>query len=127
MPAAYREAIDARGLLGACAGTVALPAMTAFDYLVRHTSPTARRLIPAAIERFAAQGGALVRTLRAYAAADLNIKQAAEDLHVHVNTARYRLDKIEERTGAKLRHVTDLIELLIAAQVAQSPTLQAAP
>ncbi|MGP0049088.1 MAG: PucR family transcriptional regulator [Solirubrobacteraceae bacterium] len=131
VPAAYREAADARGLLGARAGTVALPAMTAFDYLVRHTSPTARRLIPAAIERFvaedAAQAGVLVATLRAYAAADLNIKQASEDLHVHVNTARYRLDKIEERTGANLRHVTDLIELLIAAQVAPAPPLQAAP
>ena len=123
VPAAYREALEARMLLAGRPGTIALPAMRVFDYLVRHTSPTARRLIPAAIGRFiaedAAQGGALVATLRAYAGADLNIKRTAEQLHIHVNTAHYRLTKIEERTGVDMRRVGDVVELLIAAQLAE--------
>jgi len=122
VPAAYREALEARTLLAGRPGALALPAMSVFDYLVRHTSPTARRLIPAAVDRFiaedTAQGGALVATLRAYAAADLNIKRTAEQLHIHVNTAHYRLTKIEERTGVDTRRVGDVVELLIAAQLA---------
>jgi len=98
--------------------------MTSFDYLVRHSNPTARRVIRDAVAQFvaddAAQGGVLVATLRAYAAADLNVTEAAERLHIHVNPARYRLAKIEERAGLDLRHVGDVIELLIAAQLAEA-------
>jgi DNA-binding PucR family transcriptional regulator len=36
---------------------------------------------------------------------------------VHPNTARYRLGKIEERTGCDLRHVADVLDLLIALRV----------
>jgi hypothetical protein len=125
VPTAYREALEARALLAGHAGTAALPAMSVFDYLVRRSSPTARRLISAAADRFvtddAAQGGVLLATLRAYAAADLNVKRTAEELHIHVNTAHYRLAKIEERTGVDLRHMSDIVELLIAAQLAAPP------
>ncbi len=118
---AYREAADARDLLPPNPGLVALPAMSTFDYLLRYSGATARRLIPAAIQGFVAEdaagGRVLIRTLEAYAAADLNVKQTAEDLHIHVNTAHYRLAKISERTGADLRHVEDVIELLIAARL----------
>jgi PucR C-terminal helix-turn-helix domain/GGDEF-like domain len=122
VPAAYREALEARAVLAGRPGTVALPALRVLDYLVQRSSPTARRLVPEAIEQFVAedtaQGGALVATLRAYAEADLNVKRSAERLHIHVNTAHYRLAKIEERTGLDLRHVSDVVELLIAAQLA---------
>jgi DNA-binding PucR family transcriptional regulator len=51
---------------------------------------------------------------------DLNVKLAAERLYVHPNTARYRLAKIEERTGTRLRRVADVLDLLIAIRVAES-------
>ncbi len=125
VPAAYREALEARTLLAGRPGIFALPVISVFDYLVRRSSPTARRLIPAAVDRFIAadltQGGALVATLRAYAAADLSVKRTAEELHIHVNTAHYRLAKIEERTGLDLRHMSDVVELLIAAQLSGGP------
>ena len=60
-------------------------------------------------------------TLRAHAVADLNIKRTAEQLHIHVNTAHYRLTRIEERTGADMRRVGDVVEPLIAAQLAALP------
>ena len=59
----------------------------------------------------------MIATLREYVDADLNTRRAAERLHIHVNTAHYRLGKIAERTGCDLRRVTDLIEILIAARL----------
>jgi DNA-binding PucR family transcriptional regulator len=38
---------------------------------------------------------------------------------VHPNTARYRLAKIEERTGCDLRSVADVIDLVIAVRLAE--------
>jgi sugar diacid utilization regulator len=119
---AYREAVSARDRLLPNAGVVALPVMTTFDYLTVYTDGTAQRLIPPAIERFVREdlerGGTLVATLCEYAAADLNAKLAAERLHIHVNTAHYRLARIAERTGCDLRRVSDVIELLIASRLA---------
>jgi PucR C-terminal helix-turn-helix domain/GGDEF-like domain len=122
---AYREAVSALDRLLPSPGVIALPAMTMFDYLTMHGDRTARRMVPPAIERFVAEdldsGGALLATLRAYADADLSAKRAAEELHIHVNTAHYRLARIAERTGCDLRRVGDVIELLIAARLASAP------
>ena len=82
---------------------------------------TALRLLAPAVRRFveedAAGGGALIGTLRAYAAANLNAKVAAERLFVHVNTAHHRLSRIEEKTGCDLRDLADVQELLIAIKL----------
>lgn len=121
---AYHEAVAARDRLLPNPGVNALPAMSAFDYLTTLGDATARRLISPTIERFVTEdlehGGALVATLLEYAAADLNVKEAAQRLHIHVNTAHYRLAKIAERTGSDLRRISDVIELLIAARFATS-------
>jgi DNA-binding PucR family transcriptional regulator len=53
-------------------------------------------------------------------ACDLNVRRAAEQLHVHVNTAHYRLARIAERTGCDLRRIEDLMEVLIAARLADA-------
>jgi sugar diacid utilization regulator len=65
----------------------------------------------------ATAGGALIATLAAYAEADLNAKVAAERLHLHVNTAYYRLERIADRTGYDLRRLADVVELLIAIRL----------
>ena len=82
---------------------------------------TARRLIRPEVRRFVAEdvaaGGALIATLAAYAACDLNARTAARPLHLHVNTAYYRLDRIAERTGCDLRRFADVMELLIAVRL----------
>ena len=49
-----------------------------------------------------AKGGALCDTLEAYAAADLNAKEAAERLFIHFNTAHYRLG--QDRGADRARH-----------------------
>jgi sugar diacid utilization regulator len=64
-----------------------------------------------------AKGGMLIKTLEAYVAADLNVKAAAEELLIHVNTAHHRLGRIEEKTGRDLRRVMDIVDLLIAIRL----------
>jgi sugar diacid utilization regulator len=120
-PAAYREACAARDRLGPEGGVVALPTLSAFDYLTQVGGDTARRLLPAQVREFVeqdlAEGGALADTLLAYVAADLNATAASEQLHVHVNTTHYRLGKIAERTGCDLRRVSDVLDLVIAVRL----------
>lgn len=98
--------------------------MSAFEYLTLRPDASARRLIAPAIHEFVAQdrqdGSPLIATLREYVACDLNARRAADRLHVHVNTAHYRLGRIAERTGRDLRRVSDLIEILIAARLADA-------
>jgi DNA-binding PucR family transcriptional regulator len=118
---AYAEARVARDGLGTSSGVLALPLLSAFDYLVLREGQTAQRLIRPEVRRFvrddAAAGGALIATLVEYAACDLNAKVAAERLHLHVNTAYYRLERIAERTGCDLRRLADVVELLIAIRL----------
>ena len=121
VPEAYAEARVARDGLGQADGVLALPLLSAFEYLTLREGQTAQRLIRPQVRRFVeedmAAGGALIATLAAYAAADLNAKLAAQRLHLHVNSARYRLDRIAERTGSDLHRLADVVELLIAVRL----------
>ena len=104
---------------------LSLPDLSAFEYLTLRDDAVARRLIAPEIERFVAEdrarGGRLIRTLLAYADADLNAKAAAEALLIHVNTAHHRLGRIAERTGRDLRRLSDVIDLLIAIRLTDRP------
>ncbi|MFB6674309.1 PucR family transcriptional regulator [Streptomyces sp. NPDC056390] len=122
---AYGEACVARDGLRAEPGVMALPMLSSFEYLVLRDDPTSRRLIRPDIRRFVekdqARGGALIETLLEYVASDLNAKTAAENLHMHVNTVYYRLERIAERTGCDLRKFADVQELLIAVGLLTGP------
>src|SRR5215831_14467664 len=123
---AYAEARVARDGLGGAAGVLALPLLSSLDYLVLRDDETARRLIRPQVRRFVeediAAGGALIATLAEFAASDLNAVAAAERLHLHVNTAYYRLDRIAERTGCDLRRLADVMELVIALRLLGGPS-----
>jgi PucR C-terminal helix-turn-helix domain/GGDEF-like domain len=118
---AYAEAQDAVERVRATGGIVALPTMSAFECLTLFGRETARQRIPESVRRFVAEdvtdGGVLTETLLQYVASDFNAKLTAERLYVHPNTARYRLGKIEERTGCDLRSVADVMDLLIAVNL----------
>lgn len=123
---AYREASLALRRIAREGGVLSLPDIGAFEYLTLREDAVAQRLIAPDIERFVAEdraeGGQLIRTLLAYAAADLNAKAAAEELLIHVNTAHYRLGRIAEKTGCDLRRLSDVIELLIAIRLDEDQT-----
>ncbi len=67
-------------------------------------------------------GGALAsashlrETISAFFAADMSIRDAAEDLRVHPNTVAYRLDRIWEVTGLNPRRTADLVTLDLAVR-----------
>ena len=126
IPDAYDEARRLRSAFGSAPGVRSMTEMSAFEYLTLRPDATAGRLIAPAIHEFVAsdarEGAPLITTLRAYVDCDLNARRAADQLHIHVNTAHYRLGRIAERTGCDLRRVGDLIELLIAARLADAET-----
>ncbi len=62
--------------------------------------------------------GVLVRTLEAYADADMNVLRAAKRLSVHPNTIYARLQKIDDITGKNALQYHALTELLLAAECA---------
>ena len=122
LPDGYREACAALESLPPGGGVMALPDLSAFDYLTLRSDGTVLRLLAPAVRRFVeedtAGGGALTATLLAYASANLNAKVAAQRLYIHVNTAHHRLARIEDKTGCDLRDLADVQELLIAIRLA---------
>lgn len=63
--------------------------------------------------------GGLVKTLRAYADADMNVLKAARSLDVHPNTIYTRLQRIADITGLDGQRYHALTELLLAADCRQ--------
>ncbi|HEY3182663.1 MAG TPA: helix-turn-helix domain-containing protein [Gaiellaceae bacterium] len=120
LPRAYLEARAARECL-AGEGLVAIPRLTPFEYLVLRADETARRVVDPRLTAFLdedlSRGGVLSATVQAFAQSDLNLRAAAERLHVHPNTAQYRLRRIEDRTGRNPRRISDLIDLLVAIEL----------
>lgn len=118
LPRVYAEARYAVASLPESGGVMALPSLSAFEYLTSRTDDTVRRLVDPRVRRVLAEdrerGSVLATTLRAFADADLSLRVTAERLHIHPNTAQYRLRRLEERTGRSPRHFEDLVELLVA-------------
>ena len=61
--------------------------------------------------------GKLWRTLNAYLRSPDDLGALAAELHVHVNTLRYRLRRIEELVGAPLDKPETLAKLYVAQQI----------
>ncbi|MEU7830103.1 helix-turn-helix domain-containing protein [Nonomuraea sp. NPDC049129] len=118
IPQAYDEARTVLEFLPEDGGVAALPRLSPFQYLALRADDTARHLvdprITALLSEDRARGGVLTATIRAFAAADLNLRASAERLQIHPNTAQYRLRRIQERTGRSLRRISDLLDLLVA-------------
>ncbi|GAA3446489.1 PucR family transcriptional regulator [Planomonospora venezuelensis] len=118
IPQAYQEARAVLEFLPEEGGMAALPRITPFQYLALRADDTARHLVDPRITSLLAEdrarGGVLTATIRAFAAADLNLRAAAEHLQIHPNTAQYRLRRIRARTGRNLRRISDLVDLLVA-------------
>jgi hypothetical protein len=58
----------------------------------------------------------LLRTVRVWFAADGSTSSAAEQLHLHRNTVRYRLRRLEELTGRSLARPIDIAEIHLALE-----------
>ena len=121
VPDGHAEARLALGSIQGQHGVVGLAELSTLDYLVRRPDDTVRRLIRPRVRAFLAEDlagdGIYAASLEAFIDHDLNAREAARALHVHVNTMYYRLERISERTGCDLRRVDQMIELLLAVRV----------
>ncbi|MGY3170858.1 carbohydrate diacid regulator [Pseudomonas sp. TE12234] len=61
--------------------------------------------------------GQLLRTLRSWYENDGQLQACADDLGVHRNSLRYRLDRIAELTGKDVNRLSDLVELYVGVQL----------
>ncbi|MGX1669460.1 PucR family transcriptional regulator ligand-binding domain-containing protein [Streptomyces sp. NPDC055400] len=67
------------------------------------------------LERYDAEHGSdLVTTLATFLDASGSWQRCAEQLHVHVNTLRYRLRRVEELTGHSLATLHDRVDFCLA-------------
>jgi hypothetical protein len=88
---------------------------------VRHAF--AQVMLSPLVEYDARHGSDLVRTLRAFLDSGCAWQQAASDLHVHVNTLRYRIGRIETLTARDLATMRDRVDFFLAldCQVPSDP------
>ena len=68
----------------------------------------------------ATHGTALVTTLRAFLEAGGRWQETADHLHVHVNTLRNRLERVESLTGRRLDSTQDRVDLWLALAAARA-------
>jgi carbohydrate diacid regulator len=61
--------------------------------------------------------GVLCNTLRCYFAQNCDLSQTSKQLYIHVNTLRYRLQKIEEITSFKTSNLSAILQLYIGMQI----------
>jgi sugar diacid utilization regulator/putative methionine-R-sulfoxide reductase with GAF domain len=95
------------GFYGLVAGAVAPEMLDAL----------AQRALEPLVRSDARSGARDVRTLTAYLRADRHLKPAAAALHVHVNTLRYRLARIERLLGVDLEDVEARFQLEFAVRL----------
>ncbi|MEU5691719.1 PucR family transcriptional regulator ligand-binding domain-containing protein [Actinosynnema sp. NPDC020468] len=76
-----------------------------------------RRLLGPVLDYDAAHGTDLIGTLRVFLDHSGSWTAAAEVLHVHVNTLRYRVGRVETLLGADLSRFTDRVDLYLALHI----------
>jgi len=120
VPRGYAEAGRALARTTAQRPVVALAEMSPFEFLLASADSDASAAIADKGARLleADANGQMADTLLAYAAADLNVSEAARRLVVHPNTVRYRLRRVSELTGSDTRRFEDLIDLLTVIRMA---------
>jgi hypothetical protein len=114
VPRAYREAALALSHTTPERPIVSLADLSSLECALIGADAATRAVIASKGEALA---GEELGTIRAFAAADLNVARAAEAMHVHPNTVRYRLKRIATATGHDPRTFAGLLELLCIAEV----------
>lgn len=61
--------------------------------------------------------GILQTTLRQYFEQNCDLSQTASSLHIHINTLRYRLQRLEEITSMKINNIQNIVWLYIGMQL----------
>jgi sugar diacid utilization regulator len=116
VPAAFDQAALAVSRASAAQPVVSLAELPVVQNLLLGATGTMRALLTSMAEEIDLDGretaAGMRTTLRAYADASMNLTRAAESLHVHPNTLRYRLGRIRERSGRDPYDFNQLVDLL---------------
>jgi PucR-like helix-turn-helix protein/diguanylate cyclase with GGDEF domain len=113
---AYREATLSLSYTSASRPIVSLDELSSLECAAIGATATTKAAIASKGNRLRALShddlAAAVETIRAFSNADLNVAKAAEQLHVHANTVRYRLQQIATKTGHDPRTFAGLVDLI---------------
>ncbi len=123
IPKALREASAALDFASVDRRVVLFSTLPVRSLLVHSGGEYLRSVAPIWIDTLLAAdakaGGALIKTLKALADADLNVQLAGRQLELHPNTVYARLLRIKDITGLDGRRHHDLVELLLAVECAR--------
>jgi hypothetical protein len=112
---AYREASLSLSYTSASRPVVSLTDLSALECALVGATATTKAIVASKGNELRALSDAehlaAVETIRAFSAADLNVAEAAERMHVHPNTVRYRLQQIATKTGHDPRTFAGLVDL----------------
>jgi PucR-like helix-turn-helix protein/diguanylate cyclase with GGDEF domain len=113
---AYREAALSLSYTSATRPIVSIDDLSSLECAVIGATATTKAVIASKGNSLRALSdddlAAAVATIRAFSNADLNVAKAAEQMHVHPNTVRYRLQQIATKTGHDPRTFTGLVDLV---------------
>jgi PucR C-terminal helix-turn-helix domain/GGDEF-like domain len=113
---AYREATLSLSYTSATRPIVSLDELSSLECAAIGATATTKAVIASKGNSLRALShddrAAAVETIRAFSNADLNVTKAAEQMHVHPNTVRYRLQQIATKTGHDPRTFTGLVDLV---------------
>jgi PucR C-terminal helix-turn-helix domain/GGDEF-like domain len=116
VPAGFDQAALAVSRASTSQPVVSLAELPIVQNLLLGATGTMRTLLTSMAEEIDFDGrespAAMRATLRAYADESMNLTRAAAALHVHPNTLRYRLGRIEERSGRDPSDFNQLVDLL---------------
>jgi hypothetical protein len=126
LPQALQEAERALEFIGTNRPIMHFGGIDLMEFLVRHPNAAAQRLIPDWAGRLREadvdKSGALSRTIRRFAACDLNVKRTARDLDLHTNTVYFRLNHVRKLTGVDPRSYVGLSLLLTTLEMLEVRT-----
>jgi PucR C-terminal helix-turn-helix domain/GGDEF-like domain len=118
---AYREAVLALSYTSPRRPIVSLDDLSSLECALIGATATTKAVIASKGNNLLALPdedlAVVVETIRAFSDADLNVAKAAQRMHVHPNTVRYRLQQIATKTGHDPRTFTGLVELLCVLEI----------
>lgn len=76
-----------------------------------------KRTIVPLMENDKATHSTLIETLEAFLDNNMSVLKTAEALHLHKNSLRYRLEKIENITGLSFDNVSDIVDFYCGVQI----------
>ncbi|MCX4095362.1 helix-turn-helix domain-containing protein [Nocardia sp. alder85J] len=87
----------------------------------------AERVLGPVVDYDRRTGAGLLETLEIFLGCAGSWRQAADRMHLHLNTVRYRIGRVEELTGRDLGRLDDRLDLFLAVRARSGPAASPDP